>query len=149
MEWDFLVDQRNDREQVIGGVDKEVPETWNERDERKRAEEKRLLKEERRCDRVREDTDKQFKDFLQYEKELWEEPIFSKDQNDLLYVPTESSSNVPSEPSQNNLALSNFVAECDLYQISYRAGAALAMALLKDLGLQNILYIVDKRKLRK
>ena len=54
LEWNFLLDQRSDRERFIAEVDKEVTEIWKEKEDRKDAQEKRNTEEEKNCTRVME-----------------------------------------------------------------------------------------------
>ena len=53
-EWDFLVDQRTNREEVIGEVDKKVTEAWRVAQEKVDASENQVLNEENRCQDVRD-----------------------------------------------------------------------------------------------
>ena len=62
-EWEFLMDQRSDREKVTGEVDKEVTEKWKEAEEKKEAD------EEARCTEVRERRQAQLQDFFQCEND--------------------------------------------------------------------------------
>ena len=66
-EWNFLEDQKNDRDHKIGEIDKEVTEAWQEG--RADAFESKVIDEELRCDQVREDIATEMEEFLHFEND--------------------------------------------------------------------------------
>ena len=131
-EWDFLQDQRADRNMTIGGVDKKVSEAWHNNDIRKEAFVKQAIVEEIRCDNMRKDRAEALTEFMDFEQSEHYEVSTNNDED---FLPETASLPSSSESSnQNRLNLPCFIAEVDRYQISDRAAAALATGLLKDLG---------------
>lgn len=148
-EWDFLADQRNDRDKVIGDVDKKVTEAWQVLQDKKDALQNQVQEEEERCDQVRADRNKQIENFLEYEKDENENCLANEGDKD---YPEDSPIKQITKSTQNRLDLSFFISEVDRFQISDRAGAALATGLLRDLGLvteSDKSQVVDRYKIRR
>ena len=66
-EWDFLQDQRKDRERLIGGVDKRVTGFWKDIEKRSEAKTRRNKNEEVRSDQIRESQAKKTQEFMDNE----------------------------------------------------------------------------------
>jgi hypothetical protein len=148
-EWDFLADQRNDREKVIGDVDKKVTEAWQVLQDKGDAFQNQVQQEEDRCDEVRTVRSKQIKEFLEYEKDENDNCQANEDEEYCLDDPPMMQIN---ESTQNRLDLSFFISEVDRFQISDRAAAALATGLLRDLGIvtdSDKTKVVDRYKIRR
>ena len=150
LEWDFLWDQRSDRDRFIGEVDQEVTEKWTENQDRNDNEDFRITKEENRCNNVREARKENVKAFFQFEND--ENHNNTEAGDDEEYTPAGPQISILADTSQNRLDLSNFIAEVDRYQISDRAAAALSTGLLRDLGIvtdKDLSNVVDKFKIRR
>ena len=137
IEWDFLQDQCGTRKMYISsGVD---PKTTNLN--------KNRLK--RKNTKIEHTSTKSLKSDSDIEKlTTSSEHSESTDTSESCYKPV-----FAGESSfQNRLSLQFFVGELDRYEISDRAGAALATALMKDLDMidtGNTKYVTDKNKIRR
>ena len=110
---------------IISNVDKKVSTAWEKLRIRR---EKNIVFEEKEknrveCERIHTVTSKEA--FLQ---EALSVP--NEEETDTDFVIPENKNTT----EQNQMSLKNFVTELDRYQISDGAGAALATALLEDLG---------------
>ena len=126
-EWDFLMDQRQNREDqqfMIGRVDKKVTDKIREAAETKAAA-SAAIEAEAVVETKDTVTDKDF---------------------ECNVLPTKSPA------TQNRLSLDNFISECDRYHISDRAASAMATALLRDIGIvtaEDVSKVVDRSKIRR
>ena len=126
-EWDFLMDQRQNREDqqfMIGRVDKKVTDKIREAAETKAAA-SAAIEAEAVVETKDTVTDKDF---------------------ECNVLPTKSPA------TQNRLSLDNFISECDRHHISDRAASAMATALLRDIGIvtaEDVSKVVDRSKIRR
>jgi hypothetical protein len=150
-EWDFLMDQRQNREDqtfMIGRVDKKVTDKLLEAAAKKNAEVEAVDKEAERCDNIVEKTRCEREEFFEFENN-----------NDVETVDTDTDMDfecdvfpVESSTTQNRMSLENFISECDRYHISDRAASALATGLLRDVGIvtaEDKTKDVDRFKIRR
>ena len=146
-EWDFLMDQRRDREQFISKVDKGVTDAWDKLSKRKTADNVRQDQEEIRCEEVLSTRKAEMVEFWNFE--LNDNNIQNDEKSDADFQGTDADGK---KQDQNRLDLNHFIAEVDRYQISDRAAAALATGLLRDVGLVtgvDLSNVVDKYKIRR
>lgn len=138
-EWDFLCDQRTERQRFISSaVDKKTTKLLTRRQIRKFNEEERFEKHKKI--KLDESADT---------SSLSSSESHSTDSSDPIFTPADSKTLVT---TQNRQSLKNFVAELDRYAISDRAGAALATALFEDLEMvdeENQTLVTDKNKIRR
>ena len=129
-EFPFLNDQRTERKMSIATKDDKVTKAWDNLRDKKEKNEKYVEKEATRQNEVRQTAASKRKEFLEDQKD-------AKSDNDSDYI------NIPKKAgtNQNRLTISRFSTELDRYNISDGAGAALATALLEDIGM-----ISDEKK---
>ena len=132
-EWPFLLDQRNARKLFISSLDRSTTSKNISTQKRKEAQ---FEREERELKRQLLDQPSQ--EFLECDFEEVES-----------YQPSTSNNN---KYTRNHYQLRNLAVMCDRYQISDRAGAAIANAVLQDYGIitpdENSL-IIDRNKLHR
>ena len=135
MEHAFLIDQRNKRKMVIGGLDKEM-----------------TLKMERKLDRA-EKRQKYYHSSTGHAsslKDVVSDTEDSNDDGDEVDVPCKRWCEVGS--GKNLTEIPTVARECDRYNVSNAAGAAIATATLIDYGLispDDTTLIIDRCKLRR
>ena len=150
MEWNFLVDQRTEREMFIGNIDKKVTEAWHDNQKRKDAFENQARVENMRCESVRNEREQELIEFMNIENSD-QYDIDTEQEDETIPAPSTKSSSQESS-NQNRMILACFIAEVDRYQVSDRAAAALATGLLKDLGFvsdSDQRLVVDRYKVKR
>ena len=150
-EWDFLADQRGDREMVIGNIDKDISKKWQVAQNRADAVESQILKEDKRCEDLLNARKKQMESFFEYEMDANENLLGNKSDEEFTLGLVDVYGDCQ-ESTQNRLDISYFIAEVDRYQIPDRAAAALATGLLRDIGKiteTDTSLVVDKYKIRR
>ena len=123
--------------------DRKVSQAWADTREKKGKNEKFVAKENDRQEGVIEDFNKKRREFLKDQEE-----DTNKEAN---YTPS-SSRVTKADSDQNRMKISSYAAQLDKYNISDGAGAALATALLEDLGMvteKNRSLVFDRFKIRR
>lgn len=139
----FVSDQRGPRKLCIGGMDVKVSHSLQVKAQRKEAEDAQIKKEEARL----VENAKQMKEaqsFMEEDADLTSDmkPRRPKNEDDPDYHPFENC-----QKFRNYTSLANLACACDRFGVSNTAGAFIANAVLKDLGLLKEEDIIDKKKL--
>lgn len=145
-EFPFLIDQRTERKMSITNTDIKVTKAWTKLRVKKEKETKFKSQEDIRQETVRENDATKRKEFLDDQRDNADN---NKD-DDNNYIPPPSVDKKVT--SQNRLKISRFAAELDRYNVPDGAGAALATALLEDLGIvteQERKLVFDRFKIRR
>ena len=140
-EFPFIIDQRTERKMVISGVDEPVTKAWENTRKKKESAEKFVEKEWSRQEFVREEIERKKGQFD--EAEIDENKTIDEEFIPPSYLETK-------ETDQNRIDIPKFVAELDRYHVSDGAGAAIATALMEDIGLvgdENNKLVFDKYKI--
>ena len=124
-EFEFLSDQRSDRKMMISSVDDKVTALWRQKEEKITRQETSQKKEKLRQENKREVNLKELEELMEIEVSFDMEEKEDSISPETIKI---------SETKQNRMNIPKFAAELDRYQISDCAGAALATALLEDIG---------------
>lgn len=138
----FLLDQRKDRKMVISGVDKKETARLMKRQLRCIEESKRA--EKRVCPAPESD----FEEYSVRESSPETYQITETSPNNTPLTETPSTSNA----NRNTLPLPTVAKICDRYGLSARSAAAVASAVLADVGLvstKDLTLVIDKNKIHR
>lgn len=149
----FLLDQRTTRKMVIGGIDKTITEHIHKRMIRQSTEAAKRAKE---ATRIAESDNAEIGQDRQNTNSSFDEQSSAESSGEeVVPVPTTpSTSTVNSKvtPNRKRYELSALARTCDRYAVSDRAAAAIASAVLEDVGVITIedkTSVIDRSKLRR
>lgn len=155
----FLVDQRNDRKMVISGIDRKETARLMKRQQRQTEESIRAAK--KTCSSQKTESVHESSPETPTNSSLIETPSTSTANRNTLPLPTvtENPTNSfsietpsTSTANRNTLALPTVAKVCDRYGLSTRSAAAVASAVLADVGLvstEDLTMVIDKNKVHR
>jgi hypothetical protein len=149
----FLLDQRTTRKMVIGGIDKTITEHIHKKMIRQSKEAARRAKEATRT--ADSYSTEKSEDRQNINSSFDEQSSAESSGEEVVPVPTTpSTSTVESKvtPNRNRYELSVLARTCDRYAVSDRAAAAIASAVLEDVGVitnEDKTSVIDRSKLRR